>query len=204
MAYSLWLTTLKPQAIRQIEKHRNMRRLLIIILFAMASIVAKAQETINWMSIEEAETRCAEEPRMVFIDVYTDWCGWCKRMDKDTFSNPVIAKYMNNHFYAVKLNAETSDTITFQGQQYVGFVREDGRNGSHRLACTLLKGKMSYPSYVIMNEEMRVLQVIGGYQQAEAFEPMIHFFGDEAYKVMGGNDFMKEFKSELEEQDQKQ
>ena len=181
-----------------------MKRLVIIFLFAMAGIVAKAQETINWMSIEEAEARCAEEPRTVFIDVYTDWCGWCKRMDKDTFSNPVIAKYMNEHFYAVKLNAETSDTITFHGQQYVGYVREDGRNGSHRLARALLKGKMSYPSYVIMNEEMRVLQVIGGYQKAEAFEPMIHFFGDEAYKVMSGNDFLKEFKSELGEQNQKQ
>ena len=181
-----------------------MKRALIITLFALLGTSGIAQETINWMSIEEAEARCAEEPRMVFIDVYTDWCGWCKRMDKDTFSNPVIAKYMNDHVYAVKLNAETSDTITFQGQQYVGYVREDGRNGSHRLARTLLKGKMSYPSYVIMNEEMRVLQVIGGYQKAEAFEPMIHFFGDEAYKVMNGNDFMKEFKSELEEQDQKQ
>ena len=181
-----------------------MKKLLILAIFAMMGLGAMAQETINWMSIEEAEARCAEEPRMVFIDVYTDWCGWCKRMDKDTFSNPVIAKYMNNHFYAVKLNAETSDTITFHGQQYVGYVREDGRNGSHRLARTLLKGKMSYPSYVIMNEEMRVLQVIGGYQKVEAFEPMIHFFGDEAYKVMSGSDFMKEFKSELEEQDQKQ
>ena len=181
-----------------------MKKLVILTLFAMMAIGAKAQEAIQWMSIEEAEARCAEEPKMVFIDVYTDWCGWCKRMDKDNFSNPVIAKYMNEHFYAVKLNAETSDTITFQGQQYVGYVRPDGRNGSHRLAHALLRGKMSYPSYVIMNEEMQTLQVIGGYQRVEAFEPMIHFFGDEAYKVMSGEDFLKDFKSELGEQDQKQ
>jgi hypothetical protein len=71
---------------------------------------------------------------------------------------------MNEHFYAVKFDAETLDTITFQGQQYVGFVREDGKKGSHRLARTLLNGRMSYPSYVIMNEEMRTLQVIGGIQ----------------------------------------
>ena len=176
-----------------------MKKLLIIILFAMMSMGAMAQESIHWMGIEEAEARCAKEPKMIFIDVYTDWCGWCKRMDKDTFSNPVIAKYMNDHFYAVKLNAETSDTIVFQGQQYVGYVREDGRNGSHRLARALLNGRMSYPSYVIMNEEMQTLQVIGGYQKIEIFEPMIHFFGDGAYKTMSSNDFLKEFKSELEE-----
>lgn len=179
-----------------------MKKILIITLFAMMGMSATAQETIQWMGIEEAEARCAKAPRMIFIDVYTDWCGWCKRMDKDTFSNPVIAKYMNEHFYAVKLNAETSDTIVFHGKQYVGYVRDDGRNGSHRLARTLLNGKMSYPSYVIMNEELQVLQVIGGYQKVQQFEPMIHFFGDGAYKVMNSNDFLKSFKSELEEQKQ--
>ena len=177
-----------------------MKRTLIITLFALMGMSAMAQESIQWMSIEEAEARCTKEPKMIFIDVYTDWCGWCKRMDKDTFSNPVIAKYMNEHYYAVKLNAETSDTIVFQGKQYVGYVREDGRNGSHRLARFLLNGKMSYPSYVIMDEEMQTLQVIGGYQKAEMFEPMIHFFGDGAYKVMSSSDFLKDFKSELEEQ----
>lgn len=176
-----------------------MKKLVIIMLFAMAAIGAKAQDKIQWMSIEEAEARCTKEPKMVFIDVYTDWCGWCKRMDKNTFDNPVIAKYMNEHFYAVKLNAETPDTITFQGQQYVGYVRPDGRNGSHRLAHYLLKGKMSYPSYVIMNEGMQSLQVIGGYLEPKVFEPMIHYFGDGAYKVMNSNDFLKEFKSDLEE-----
>jgi len=177
-----------------------MRKILIIALFAMISVCSMAQEKIQWMSFEDAVERCAKEPKMVFIDVYTDWCGWCKRMDQSTFANPVIAKYMNEHFYAVKLNAETSDTITFRGQQYVGYVREDGRNGSHRLARALLNGKLSYPSYILMNEELQVLQVIGGYQKAQQFEPMIHFFGDKAYMVMNSNDFLKDFKSELEEQ----
>ena len=181
-----------------------MKRTLIIVLFALLGTSAIAQEKINWMSIEEAAERCAKEPKMVFIDVYTDWCGWCKRMDKSTFANPVIAKYMNEHFYAVKLHAETADTITFQGQQYVGYVREDGKRGSHRLARTLLNGRMSYPSYVIMNEEMQTLQVIGGYQTEQQFEPMIHFFGDKVYQVMSSEDFLKDFKSELGEPDQKQ
>ena len=184
-----------------------MKKLIVITLLAMMSMSAMAQEKINWMSIEEAEARCAEAPRMIFIDVYTDWCGWCKRMDTSTFANPVIARYMNEHFYNVKLNAETSDTITFQGQQYVGYVREDGRQGSHRLARTLLNGRMSYPSYVIMNEEMRALQVIPGYQNEKAFEPMMHFLGDKVYLEISSEDFLRDFKSELEPEeapDQKQ
>lgn len=179
-----------------------MRKILIIALFAMISVCSMAQEKIQWMSFEVAVERCAKEPKMVFIDVYTDWCGWCKRMDQSTFANPVIAKYMNEHFYAVKFDAERQDTLTFQGRQFVGVMRPDGRKGSHQLAHALLKGRMSYPSYVIMNDEMKIIQVIGGYQEAKQFEPMIHYFGDEAYKTMSGEDFLKDFKSELEDQKQ--
>ena len=179
-----------------------MKKTLIIALFALMGMSAMAQEKIQWMSFEDAVERCAKEPKMVFIDVYTDWCGWCKRMDQSTFSNPVIAKYMNEHFYAVKFDAERQDTLFFQGKQFVGVMRPDGRKGSHQLAHALLKGKMSYPSYVIMNEEMKIIQVIGGYQDAKNFEPMIHYFGDEAYKTMSGEAFLKNFMSELEDQKQ--
>lgn len=179
-----------------------MRKILIIALFAMISMCSMAQEKIQWMSFENAVERCTNEPKMVFIDVYTDWCGWCKRMDASTFANPVIAQYMNEHFYCVKFDAERQDTLNFNGHQFVGVMRPDGRKGSHQLAQALLKGKMSYPSYVIMNEEMKIIQVIGGYQEAKQFEPMIHYFGDEAYKTMSGDDFLKDFKSELENQKQ--
>lgn len=174
-----------------------MKKLLIITLLSLIGATAIAQEKIQWMSFEEAVERCAEQPKMVFIDVFTDWCGWCKRMDQSTFANPVIAKYMNEHFYAVKFDAERQDTLTFQGKQYLSVMRPDGRKGSHQLAYALLKGKMSYPSYVIMDEQMQSIQVIGGYMEARQFEPMIHFFGDKAYKSMSGEDFLKEFKSEL-------
>lgn len=176
-----------------------MKKTLFIALFAVIGLGATAQEKIQWMSFEQAVERCAKEPKMVFIDVYTDWCGWCKRMDQTTFVNPVIAKYMNEHFYAVKFDAERQDTISFQGHQFAGAMRPDGRKGSHQLAHAMLKGKMSYPSYVIMNEEMKIIQVIGGYQDVKTFEPMIHYFGDGAYKTMTGEAFLKDFKSEISE-----
>ena len=52
------------------------------------------------------------------MDVYTDWCGWCKRMDATTFENPAIAKYMSENFYCVKFNAESQKEVTFKGQKY--------------------------------------------------------------------------------------
>ena len=177
-----------------------MKKLLTVVIFALLTLCAKAQEkpeAIKWMDFDEAINACKQEPKLIFIDVFTDWCGWCKKMDASTFKNPVIAKYMNEKFYAVKFNAERTDTIVFNGYTFTGITRSDGRKGTHQLAAALLRNKLSYPSYVLMDENFQILQVIGGYQEAQQFEPMIHFFGDKAYKSMSGDDFMKDFKSEL-------
>ena len=174
-----------------------MKKLILIVTLAFLGMVGKAQEKINWMDFSEAIEASQKAPKKIFIDVYTDWCGWCKRMDQTTFQNPVIVKYMNEHFYAVKFDAERNDTIVFMGHTFTGMTRGDGRKGAHQLAQALLQGKMSYPSYVLMNEDARILQVIGGYQDAKQFEPLIHFFGDDAYKIMSGDDFLKNFQSEL-------
>lgn len=177
-----------------------MKKSIILAIFALLTFGTKAQEkaeTIKWMDFNEAIEACKQEPKMIFIDVFTDWCGWCKRMDASTFKNPVIAKYMSEKFYAVKFDAERTDTIVFSGYTFTGVTRPDGRKGAHQLAAALLHNKLSYPSYVLMDENFQILQVIGGYQEAKQFEPMIHFFGDKAYKTMSGDDFLKDFKSEL-------
>ena len=63
-------------------------------------------EKVQWMSFEEAVAKNKLEPKKIFVDVYTDWCGWCKKMDAGTFNNPVVAKYLNEKYYNVKLDAE--------------------------------------------------------------------------------------------------
>ena len=109
------------------------------------------ESVINWMTFEEAMEKNKTEPRKIFIDVYTDWCGWCKVMDKKTFSNPIIAEYMNDKYYAVKLDAEQREDIEFNGTTFK-FVAQ-GSRGYHELAAALLNGKLSYPTVVFMVEE---------------------------------------------------
>ena len=92
-----------------------MNRNLYFILFFIISIYGYSQE-INWISIEEAEIANKKEPRKVFIDVYTDWCGWCKKMDASTFEDPQIIKYLNENYYCVKLDGEDKNTYSQQGR----------------------------------------------------------------------------------------
>lgn len=74
---------------------------------------------IHWItSIDELQAKMAQNPKKVYFDIYTGWCGWCKKMDATTFQNPALIKYMNANYYAVKLDAERQDVIHFQGKEY--------------------------------------------------------------------------------------
>ncbi len=146
----------------------------------------KAQK-INWMTFEEAIELNKKNPKKIFIDVYTDWCGWCTKMDQTTFTDSEVVKYMNEHFYPVKLNAEQQEPIEYNGYTYT-YVAQ-GRRGNHQLAAALLQGKMSYPSYVFMNDDEKLITILPGYMQASEFITVLEFIGTNSFKSMSFEDF---------------
>jgi thioredoxin-related protein len=152
---------------------------LLFLLFV--GFQAQAQD-IKWLSWDEAVqlSQTDAKPKKMFIDVYTDWCGWCKKMDKETFQNPEVSKYMQENFYMVKLDAEGKDPIEYKGNTFK-FV-PSGRRGYHELAAALLQGKLSYPTVVFLDEEMNMLSPVPGYQQVQPFMQIAKYFGDNIYK----------------------
>ena len=164
-----------------------LRYFILIFFFSTASLLS-AQE-IDWMTFEEAvaETQREGNTKKVFIDVYTDWCGWCKKMDKDTFQNPKVAEYMQEHFLMVKFNAEGKEPVEFDGRtfEYV----PSGRRGYHQLALALLKGKLSYPTVVFLDEDMKMLSPVPGYQRVDPFMQIARYFGDNIYKEKDWNSY---------------
>lgn len=168
-----------------------MKRLLIflMVLFSLP-IVGNAQK-INWMTFEEAVKLNETAPKKIFIDVFTDWCGWCKKMDQTTFKDPDVIAYMNENYYAVKFDAESNDTIVFSGYTFVNEGGRNGRKGTHQLAAALLQGKLSYPSYVFMDEKNQLLTVAPGYMEAKDFMPVLRYFGTNAYLNQSFKDYIK-------------
>ncbi len=144
---------------------------------------------VNWMTFEEAVEAQKTEPRLVFIDVYTDWCGWCKKMDANTFNQEHVAKLLNEKFYAVKFNAEQKEDIKFKDYTFK-FVPQ-GRRGYHQLAASLLNNQLSYPTTVFLDEEMNMIQPLKGYWAANDFYPILQFFGDKHYKSVSWEEFKK-------------
>jgi thioredoxin-related protein len=164
------------------------------LLFLAISIIGNSQETINWMSIEEAVEANEIEPKLIFVDVYTNWCGWCKKMDKATFKNPKVEAYMSDKYYCVKINAETKDTINFQGRKFSN-PKPEGQKGVHSLARALLDSQMSYPKFVVMNSKFERISIIPGYHGPEDFEPIMKYFGDENHLTSSWEDYKSGFKS---------
>ncbi len=157
---------------------------------AAASHEQKDDSTeIRWMSLDEVQVAMKKEPKKVYMDVYTDWCGWCKVMEKKTFSNKDVIRYMNKNFYAVKFNAERTDSIMFMGKLY-GFVPSYRAN---QLAVDLMGGRMSYPTSVILEENFQNPAPIPGYLDVTMMEKILKYLGENIYKTTQFPEYEKQF-----------
>lgn len=156
--------------------------LAIAVVFATLMSTSISAQEVTWLSWSEAAELATTDttPKKIFVDVYTDWCGWCKKMDKDTFQNAEVAAYMEANFYMVKLDGEGKEEIEYKGKTFK-FV-PSGRNGYHEFAAALMNGKMSYPTTVFLDEKMNMLSPVPGYQKPKPFLNIAKYFGDDIYK----------------------
>ncbi len=175
-----------------------MKTLYILILTVITGFTASAQtaEKIKWYTIDEALKLNAKAPRNILIDVYTDWCGWCKTMDKETFGNPVIAKYINENFYPVKFDAESMGPVNFAGRTFVNQESTGSRKSTHQFATAL--GVNGYPSVAYLTGKLELIGTIAGFSKPEQIEPLLHYIVEEKYRNnVKLEDYQATFVSEL-------
>lgn len=144
-------------------------------------------EGIQWLTIEEAFAKVQKEPRKVMIDLYTDWCGWCKVMDRETFKNKAVVDYVNKNFYAVKLDAEQKEGITL-GQQKFKYLEQSGR-GINEIALALTNNQPSYPTTVFLDDKFNMIQPLAGYLKPREFHQVITFIGENYHKKESFDDY---------------
>jgi len=163
-----------------------MKKIIIIYIFLLFSTNIFSQEAetslVKWYTIEEGFKLYKENPKPIILDVYTDWCGWCKHMMATTFSNSGIANYINTNFYPIRFDAETHDTIIYNDLVYTN------RGKTHDLAIKLLNNQLSYPTTVFFDKKGNPNNV-PGYLDIQDIEPLLVFFVEDVNSYATFQDF---------------
>jgi len=175
-----------------------MKKLIICVLITMVAFV-QAQE-INWMSLENAVELQKKTPKKIMMDVYTNWCGPCKLLDKNTFKNKSVVDYVNDNYYAVKFNAEGNEIINFNGKEFknTGYnpALANRRNSAHEL--TRYFKVQAYPTMVFIDENGRFIFPLRGYKTPRQLELYLKMFRNDDHKNMktqeAFNEYYKAFK----------
>ena len=168
-------------------------RLFFLIL--VLSFNALSAQSIQWMTLAEAIEAQKENPKKIIIDVYTDWCGPCKLMDKNTFQNRDVAAYISKHYYAVKFNAEGNESITYSGNEFSNpnyNPEKKGRNATHQFTQYL--GIRGYPSLIFMSETNDLIMPLVGYQKPRQIELFLKMIKQGDYMIFSKPEDFEKYK----------
>lgn len=173
------------------------RSILLLVISVLLFSSAGAQ--VKWNTIEQsAKGNNARSEKLYFIDFYTTWCGWCKKMDKDTFSDKVVAKILNTYFTPTKFDAEGDAVFSWNGIEYKGGgVATNGRRAYHPFAQTVLGANMGFPSFAIFGPDKTLLTVVPGYSNAADFTVILWYFASGDYKKYSFENYASIFDQQI-------
>ena len=165
--------------------------LVLIVLAAFAlSFAFPGKEKINWITVSQLNTLYARNPKPIVIDLYTDWCGWCKHMDRTTYMNDKLATYINDNYYAVKYNAESKDSVTFNNQAF-GYNKKYQTND---FAMYLTFGRLEYPTTVFLSTMNARPAPLSGYLKPKEMEAPLRYFVERKDETQSFVEFNKKMK----------
>lgn len=154
--------------------------LLIGFLLQSESTTESAgNSSVTWYAFDEAVVLAKRDNKKILIDVYTDWCGWCKKMDSEVYANPAVVNALSSSFISVKLNAESSKPFVFQGRS---LTEESFAAGA---------GVTGYPTTIFLDSESAPITLVPGYITADRFVPILQYIGEDHYRSVSFEDFQK-------------
>ncbi len=147
-----------------------MRRTLPILLIALAVglivLSSGAAAATVWRTWDAGLREAGESGRPVLVDVYTDWCRWCKQMDRDVYSRRDVQQYLESRFVTVRLNAEANDAARYEGRPFT----------SRTLAARF--GVTGYPTTIFLDASGSHLGNVPGYLPPDRFLLLLRYVGD--------------------------
>jgi thioredoxin-related protein len=140
----------------------------------------------KWREFGEGLEEAEAEEKPVLVDVYTDWCGWCKRMDKTTYADGTVLAYLEEAFVPIKMNAESKERTQFGDDEYTYIQIARGFRVT------------GYPTTLFLDAEGKHITTVPGYMKPEQFLTVLRFIGDGHYKTKSFEEFRTEQKQAKE------
>lgn len=172
---------------------RILLTVFVTFIFLFHSYGQSYDSGIKWMSIDKALELQKDEPRKLLVEVYTKWCKVCHKLDQLSLSKEHIAEYINENYYPVKFDAESKAPIYYMGNKYE--FKNDGSSGYHAFAYKITHGKLNYPSLVFIDNDLRVIQSINGFQSPSKLIRILTYFADNYNKKIPWNEFNNRYNS---------
>lgn len=147
--------------------------LALICIGIFLTLSAQAQQ-INWTAFEDLNDSLRKDRKPVMIFVHTDWCKFCKMQDNNTFSDPLVASLLNQHFYCLRLDAEDKREIQFLNRHY-RFKPSGAGTGYHQLAefLAMQNGDMSFPTTVFLSKDFQPVKQLKGFYRASELQRIV-------------------------------
>ena len=156
-----------------------MKRSFLLFLMLTAVSFTSAKEP-QWRSFDEGLKQAKLTGKKVLVDVYTDWCSWCKKMDANTYANKKVSEYLNKNFVIIKLNAEGDGTITYSGEKISPAQFAQGM------------GVSGYPATLFLKSDGQPITLLPGYSEADMFIHVLTFIGENHYEKKKFQDYLAE------------
>jgi len=160
----------------------------IIIVVAVAfGLVLNSQSTsgasgsessLSWKTFDEGITLARQTNKKMLVDVYTDWCSWCKKMDSEVYTDKSVIDALNGSFVLVKLNAESEQRVYYEGKTLT----------ETQLASAV--GVTGYPSTLFFDSSGKPITLLPGYVPAPKFLPILRYIGENHYQTVSFEDYL--------------
>ncbi len=172
---------------------QKLKLILFFCLIILSSFRPKPynDEKVLWLKLDEVAAKVKEQSKPVLIDLYTDWCYWCKVMDKKTYSKSKVISYINEHFYCSRINAESKEVFNWNEKNY----NYNAYYKVNNFAMYITSGQLSFPTTVIIPEENAAPIPVSGFMEPKELELILRYFGDGDYKTKTFPEYQKTFRS---------
>lgn len=181
---------------------------LLVGLLLMASPAVYAGEpaavaggdsgAVEWLKFDAALQAASAGDKHIMVDVYTDWCGWCKKLDRETYADPAVKQVLAESYISSKVKGDSDGPLNVKsqpkvedGKTLIQFVPSDQAQITEKQLARAQFRVTGYPTILFFAADGRMITKLSGYQNAETFKNILNFIKDDLYEVMSYQDYLK-------------